>query len=51
MCMHKQAHTHNPSRLSDQFKQKCGPNQISVTELDLSFLITDLIQSAFKPQN
>ena len=48
---HTHTRTHAQSfRLSDQFKQKCGPNQISVTELDLSFLITDLIQSAFKPQ-
>lgn len=43
-------HVHAQSfKLSEQGKWECGPNQISVTELDLSFLITGLIQSAFKP--
>lgn len=48
---HTYVHTHTQSfRLSDHFKQKCGPNQIGVTELDLSFLMADLNQSAFKLQ-
>lgn len=48
MDAYAQASTHaQSSRQSDQFKQKCGPNLISVTELDLSFLVTDLLQRAF----
>lgn len=43
---HRLTHTPLQSfRLSDQFKHKCGPNQINVTELDLSFAVTDLILS------
>lgn len=51
MDVYAQASTHaQSSRLSDQYKQKCGPDQISVTELDLSFINTDFSQSAFMPQ-
>lgn len=46
---HTCTHTHTPTpsvlSLSDHFKHKCGPNQISVTELDLSFAVADLILS------